>query len=322
MHQQLCCQVVKSIPGKKTTFLITVLAIATFGSACTPTRESSSATLPNAPQSPDSTTNQAGEEQTTITMSVIPWQISAEQEKKLQPLADYLAKTLKRPFKFTIAKDYQTAVDLLVKKKVELAYIGPGSYIEAHRRDPKIEPLVASINQDTKRPWYTSVIIASKARGIKTIPDLKGKRFAFVSKLSTSGYIAPMAHFQKLGINPEKYFGSVIMAGSHDKSKQALAKGKVDAIADDRRSYTEQVKEGKMNPKKYTIIWESVPLPSVPIVASSQISVELKDTLKKALIESPAGLMDPSGAAGVGYTLVQDGDYDIIREFQQRVSSK
>ncbi len=322
MHQQLCCQVVKNILSKKTTSLISVLAIAIFGSACTPTRESSSATLPNAAQSPTNTTNQAGYEQATITMSVIPWQVSVEQEQKLQPLADYLSKALKRPFKFQIAKDYQTAVNSLVQKKVELAYIGPGSYIEAHLRDPKIEPLVSSINQDTKRPWYTSVIIANKASGIKTIPDLQGKRFAFVSKLSTSGYIAPMAHFQKLGINPEKYFGSVIMAGSHDKSKQALIKGEVDAIADDRRSYTQQVKEGKMNPKKYTIIWESVPLPSVPIVASSKLSVELKDALKKALIEAPEGLIDPSGAAGIGYTLVQDGDYNIIREFQQRVSSK
>ncbi len=322
MHQQLFCQVVPKIPSRKTTFLISVLAIATFGSACTSTRESSSATLPNTAQSPDSITKQSGEAQATIKMSVIPWQVSAEQEKKLQPLADYLAKTLKRPFEFTIAKDYQTAVDLLVDKKVELAYIGPGSYIEAHRRDPKIEPLVSPINQETKRPWYTSVIVANKASGIKTISDLKGKRFAFVSKLSTSGYIAPMDHFQKLGINPDKYFSSVIMTGSHDKSKKALAKGEVDAIADDRRSYTEQVKEGKMNPEKYNIIWESVPLPSVPIVASSQISVELKDALKKALVEAPPGLTDPSGATGVGYTLVQDGDYDIIREFQKRVSSK
>ncbi|WGV25800.1 phosphate/phosphite/phosphonate ABC transporter substrate-binding protein [Halotia branconii] len=322
MHEQLCHQVVQNILSKKTTLLLSVLAIATLGSACTSNRESSSATLPSATQSPISTTQQSKEEQATITMSVIPWQVSAKQEKKLQPLADYLSKALKRPFKFEIAKDYQTAVNLLVEKKVELAYIGPGSYIEAHQRDPKIEPLVASINQDNKRPWYTSVIVANKASGIKTISDLKGKRFAFVSKLSTSGYIAPMAHLQKLGINPDKYFGSVIMTGSHDKSKQALVKGKVDAIADDRRSYTAQVKEGKIIPTKYNIIWESVPLPSVPIVASSQVSAELKDALKKALIEAPAGLKDPSGAAGVGYTLVQDADYDIIREFQQRVSSK
>ena len=232
MHQQLFCKVVTNILGRKTTFFTSVLAIAIFGMACTPTRESSSATQPNTAQSPANTTT--GEEQATITMAVIPWQVSAEQEKKLEPLADYLSKALKRPFKFEITKDYETAIDLLVKKKVDIAYLAPTSYIEAHRRDPNVEPLVAQINKETKRPWYTAVIIANKTSGIKTLKDLKGKRFAFVTKLSTSGYVVPTVHFQEIGINPERDFSSVIFAGSHDKTKQALVSGEVDAIADDR----------------------------------------------------------------------------------------
>ncbi|OUL35409.1 hypothetical protein BV372_11155 [Nostoc sp. T09] len=322
MYQQLFCKVVDSFPSKKATFSISALAIAIFSTACTPTRESSSATQPITAQSPASAPNQAGDEQATLTMAVIPWQVTTEQDKQLQPLADYLSQALKRPFKFQITKDYDQAVEALIQGKAELAYLGPSSYIAAHLRDPKIEPLVSPINRDTKRPWYTSVIITSKTSGIKTLQDLKGKRFAFVTKLSTSGYVVPMAKLQEFGINPNKDFSLVVFSGSHDKSKQALAKGEVDAIADDRRSYTEQVKEGKFDPRKYTIIWESVPLPSVPIVASSKVSIELKHTLKKALIDAPAGLIDPSGAIGAGYTLVQDGDYDIIREFQKRVPTK
>ncbi|MEH2142001.1 phosphate/phosphite/phosphonate ABC transporter substrate-binding protein [Nostoc sp.] len=315
MYQQLNCKVVRNIPDKKTTFLISALAIATFSTACTLAQ-------PNTTPSPANSTNQTEEGQATITMAVIPWQVSAEQEKKLQPLADYLTKALKRRFEFKITKDYETAIDLLVKRKVDIAYLAPTSYIEAHRRDPKVEPLVAQINKETKRPWYTAVIIASKTSGIKTLKDLKGKRFAFVTKLSTSGYIVPTVHFQEIGINPERDFSSVIFAGSHDKAKEALVKGEVDAIADDRRSYTDQVNEEKINPKKYTIIWESSPLPSVPLVASSKVSVKLKDELKKALIDAPPGLVDPTGGIGVGYTLVQDGDYDIVREMQKRIANK
>ncbi|OUL20244.1 hypothetical protein BV378_30155 [Nostoc sp. RF31YmG] len=322
MYQQLFCKVVDSFPNRKAIFWISGLAIAIFSTACTPTRESSSATQPITAESPGSVPNQAEDEQATLTMAVIPWQVTTEQEKQLQPLANYLTQALKRPFKFQITKDYDQAVEALIQGKAELAYLGPSSYIAARLRDPKIEPLVSPINQDTKRPWYTSVIITSNSSGIKTLQNLKGKRFAFVTKLSTSGYIVPMAHFQDIGINPEQDFTKVIFSGSHDKSKQALAKGEVDAIADDRRSYTEQVKQGKFDPRKYTIIWESVPLPSVPIVASSKVSIELKNALKKALIDAPAGLIDPSGAIGAGYTLVQDGDYDIVRDFQKRVPTK
>lgn len=304
-----------SFSKQNTTFWISILAIATFGLACSPSPEQSSI-------QPANTQNQLKTEPTAITMAVIPWQVSREQETKLQPLADYLSQQLKKPFQFQITKDYATAVELLVQGKVDLAYLGPSSYIQAKQQDPQIEPLVSSINQDTKRPWYTSVIIASKSSGIKKVQDLKGKRFAFVSKLSASGYVVPTAHFQEIGINPENDFSEVIFTGSHDKSKQALLNGKVDAIADDQRSYNQQLKEGKINPQQYIIIWESVPLPSVPITASSKVSGELKDALKKAFIEAPTGLIDPSGSAVAGYTLVQDRDYNIIRELQKRVANK
>ncbi|MBD2209495.1 phosphate/phosphite/phosphonate ABC transporter substrate-binding protein [Calothrix sp. FACHB-156] len=321
MYQQLFCKVVDSLPRIKASFWLAVLAIALLGTSCSATSESSSAIPASTAQSPSSSKPKQ-DEQAAITMAVIPWQVSSEQEQKLQPLADYLSKTLKRPFKFEIAKNYETAVELLIQGKVDLAYLGPSSYITARLRDSQIEPLVSPINQDTKRPWYTSVIITRKTSGIQNLQNLKGKRFAFVSKLSASGYVVPMAKFQELGIHPEKDFAAVIFAGSHDKSKQALINGEVDAIADDRRSYTGQIKQGKIDPKKYPIIWESVPLPSVPIVAASKVSTELKNTLKQVLIDAPAGLIDPSGAVGVGYTLVQDGDYDIMREFQKRVPTK
>lgn len=320
MYQQLFCKVVDNLPKIRATIWLSGLAIALFGTACTATRESSSAIQPLTVPSPHS--QRTENEQAAITMAVIPWQVSSEQEQKLQPLADYLGKTLKRPFHFEITKNYETAVELLIQGKVDLAYLGPSSYIAARLRDSQIEPLVSPINQDTKRPWYTSVIIASKTSGIQTLQDLPGKRFAFVSKISASGYVVPMAKLQELGINPQRDFRSVVFLGSHHKSKQALIKGEVDAIADDKRSYTQQIKEGKIDPKKYAIIWESVPLPSIPIVAASKVSVELKDHLKKALIDAPAGLIDPSGAVGVGYTLVQDSDYDIIRDFQKRVPTQ
>ncbi|MBD2162997.1 phosphate/phosphite/phosphonate ABC transporter substrate-binding protein [Calothrix membranacea FACHB-236] len=321
MYQQLFCKVVDNLPRIKASFWLALLAIALLGTSCSTTSESSSAIPASTAKSPSSSKPKQ-DEQAAITMAVIPWQVSSEQEQKLQPLADYLSKTLKRPFKFEIAKNYETAVELLIQGKVDLAYLGPSSYIAARLRDSQIEPLVSPINQDTKRPWYTSVIITSKTSGIQNLQNLKGKRFAFVSKISASGYVVPMAKLQELGIHPEKDFAAVIFTGSHDKSKQALIKGEVDAIADDRRSYTGQIKQGKIDPTKYSIIWESVPLPSVPIVAASKVSTKLKNTFKQVLLDAPAGLIDPSGAVGVGYTLVQDGDYDIMRDFQKRVPTK
>jgi phosphonate transport system substrate-binding protein len=255
-------------------------------------------------------------------MAVIPWQVSAEQEKQLQPLADYLSKTLGKPVKFQITKDYDTSIDLLVTGKVEMAFLGPLSYVKAHLRDPQVQPIVAPIEKTTGRPWYTSAIVVNNASGIKTLKDLKGKRFAFVSKSSTSGYLVPLAHFKDIGINPERDFATVKYAGSHDKAKADLLAGKVDAIADDKRSYLQQQKEGNIDPSKYKIIWESDPIPLSPIVVSSKLPSQLVIDLKKAFVNSPEGLLDPSGSQSAGYTLVEDRDYTPIRKLQERLKLK
>ena len=190
-----------------------------FWAECTTSKLAETQHLKNSVQSE---TGPREEEPATLNMVLIPWQVSAEQEEKLKPLADYLTQKLQRPFKFQIAPDYKTAVDLLVEEKVELAYLSTSTYIEARLRDPNVEPLAAPINSETGRPWYTSVIVANTNRGIKSLADLKGKRFAFVSKLSTSGYILPMVHFQEIGIDPKYDFAEILVAGSHAQVKAML----------------------------------------------------------------------------------------------------
>jgi phosphonate transport system substrate-binding protein len=304
-----------------------IVGIASIG--CSQVSEKQLTALPNNP-SPVTNNSQAvakpagviSNEEATIQMAIIPWQVEGDQETKLQPLKDYLTKATGRSFKFYITKNYNEAVDAVVKGKVELAYLSSSTYIEAHNRDSNVEPLVAPINKLSGRPWYKSIIVVSKASGINKLEELKGKRFAFVDKLSTSAYIVPRVHFMDMGIDPDRDFSQVEFSGSHAKSKAKLIAGEVDAIADDLNSYTEQQKQGTIDPTQLKIIWESSPIPSSPIVASSKVPTTLKNTLKKALVDAPDGLVDPSGAQGVGYTLVQDSDYDITRKLQNRIRAK
>lgn len=320
MQQHLPHKVQRSRRRSAACFMLALTVMAS-GAGCTQTPQSSIATQQDT-AAPASTTNKPGDELATLNMAIIPWQVSAEQEKQLQPLADYLTKTLNRPVKFQISKDYDTSVNLLVEGKVDLAYLGAFAYINARLRDPKVQPIVAPIDKTTGRPWYTSAIIVNNASGIKTLKDLKGKRFAFVSKLSTSGYLVPMAHFKDMKIVPERDFSQVKYAGSHDKVKTALIAGEVDAIADDKRSYVAQKKAGNFDPSKYKIIWESKPIPNSPIVASRNLSPQLIADLKKAFVNAPDGLLDPTGSESAGYTLAQDEDYTPIRKLQERLEVK
>lgn len=275
---------------------------------------------------PNSQVNPTTSPQTVVTetlnVAVIPWQSPTEQEKKLQPLADYLQQTMKRPVKFQIAKDYKTAVDLLVEEKVEMAYLAALTYIKANERNTNIKPLVLPIDEITGRPWYTSVIVADMRKGTKSIKDLKGKKFAFVSPSSTSGFLIPLNGLQKQGINPTRDFTRIRYSGSHDKAETALVKGEVDAIADDKASFLRAQTEGKLSAANYKIIWESDPIPTGPIVINTNKFTPAEITqLQQALIDAPIGVVDVSGSKSAGYTLAKDADFEPIRQIYNQMKS-
>jgi phosphonate transport system substrate-binding protein len=256
---------------------------------------------------------------TEINMAMIPWVSSEKQNEDIQQLEEYLTKTLSLPVKITLTKSYQASIDLLVEEKVEIAYLGPFSYIKAKERNPNLEPLVAHIEKSTARPWYSSVIIANTTAGINNLEDLKGKRFGFVSKSSTSGFLVASAQFKEMKIEPERDFAAVEYAGGHDKNLEALIAGTVDASAVNKITYLQFFDQGKLPEDQYKLIWESNPIPNSPIVISSQLPSQLKSKLQIAFINAPEGLVNVGGVRASGYTSVRDEDYDLIRKIQKNL---
>jgi phosphonate transport system substrate-binding protein len=258
----------------------------------------------------------------TLNVAVIPWQSPEKQKAKLQPLADYLRQKMNRSVNFAIAKDYATAVNLLVDEKAEMAYLAALTYIQAHERNASIAPLVLPIDETTGRPWYTSVIVADVSKKIESLQDLKGKRFAFVSPSSTSGFLMPLNALQAGGIDPTRDFASIRYPGSHDKAETALAKGEFDAIADDKASFLRAQAAGTLPTASYKIVWESDPIPTPPIVINTSKFTPAEITqLQQALIDAPVGVVDVSGAKSAGYTLAKDADFEPVRQIYNRLKS-
>ena len=253
---------------------------------------------------------------TSLTLTANPSRDATVQQKQLQTLAAYLQERVGIPVQIKIAKTYEQTVDLLVEEKADLASLGVFSYLQARDRNPQLEPLVVPIAKSTGRPWYTSVIVARTDRGIKTLEDLKGKRFGFLSRSSTSGFLVPSAYFQKVGINPKQDFGRIEYSGGHDRSVKLLAAGIVDAIATDKQTYLRESKAGRLTAENHRIIWESDPIPNGPIVVSPNLPEPLKIELKKAFLQTTAEFVDANGAEASGYSIAEDSDYDTIRRLK------
>jgi phosphonate transport system substrate-binding protein len=252
-----------------------------------------------------------------LKIGVLPAQKAKDQQRMIQQFDNYLEKSLNRTIDVKLAKNYNQAVDWLVKEEVDIAYLGPVTYLQALDRGAKIEPLVAPIDKSTGQPWYRSCIIVKSDSSIKTLTDLRNKRFSFVDKSSTSGYLMPMAAFNKLSINPEQDFSQVIYTGNHTKSMEALENGIVDAAATNIAAYLKQQKKSKLTSENSRILWTSSPLPHSPVVASKKLPPDLIKQLKKAFLNTPDGMEDVTGTESAGYTLVSPSDYEQIQQIRK-----
>jgi len=303
---------------KRQTALMVLVAPALIGISTGCTNPTSSN---NHPQPTASSQVKVDSTLSTLKIALLSNANDSQRQEQQRTLTEYLSKTLKLPISIEGAKDYDTAVSLLVEEKVQVAGLGPLTYIEAKRRNPQIEPIAAPINKNTGRPWYKSAIISNAASGIKTINDLKGKRLGFVSKLSTSGYMFPVVHLLGLGFKFDSDFASVQFFKSHDKTLAALLNGQVDAVAVELDVYNQAKEAGKIN-DSYQVIWESEPIPQSPIVVSQKLPSKLIEQLKEAFLNAPIGMLNNEGVASNGYTLMQDSDYDRVRQVKKELDEK
>ena len=163
-----------------------------------------------------------------IRITGIPDDNPTEIARHYQPVVNLLKKNLKTDVVYVPVTDYGAAVHALLSKKVDFAWLGGLSYVQA-RRQGDVIPLV-SRDIDKK---FRSVIVVNKNKHIKGIHDLKGKKFAFGAKSSTSGHLMPRYFLTtKFRRNIVKEFaGPPLFSGAHDATVALVQSGKVDAGA-------------------------------------------------------------------------------------------
>jgi len=169
---------------------------------------------------------QAGAQQ-VFRITAIPDESPTELARKAAPLVKYLEARLGMKIEFTPVTDYAASVEALVNRKVDLAWFGGFTFVQAAARSGgKVIPLV----QREEDERFRSVFITSDP-AIKALSDLKGKDVSFGSQSSTSGHLMPRSYLLQAGLDPDKDFRRVAYSGAHDATIAAVAAGKVQAGA-------------------------------------------------------------------------------------------
>lgn len=161
-----------------------------------------------------------------LRVSAIPDEAPTELQRKFTPLGDYLKKETGLDVQFTPVTDYAAVVEGLATNKIDLAWLGGFTFVQARIRT---NGGVVPIAQRAEDEVFTSKFIVPIDSTAKSLADLKGKTFAFGAPSSTSGSLMPRYFLLQAGINPEKDFKTVAFSGAHDATVAFVAANRAEA---------------------------------------------------------------------------------------------
>ena len=189
--------------------------------------------------------------QSSLKVSAIPDESPTELQRKFAPLGKYLENEIKMKVQFIPVTDYAAVVEALAAKKIEMAWLGGFTFVQARLRTGNANPII----QREEDRVFTSKFITNSASGINNLADLKGKTFTFGSVSSTSGSLMPRYFLLQNKLVPEKDFRRVAYSGAHDATALQVESGKVDAGVLNASVWDKLVEGKKVDPAKVKVIW-------------------------------------------------------------------
>lgn len=228
-----------------------------------------------------------------------------------EPLRAYLEKKLGLPVEIVVGANYAATSEALRFGRLDIAYLGPVTYILQSRRaalQPFARPSHAQVG-----PTFKAVVIVPADSPAKTLADLRGKDVAFGDPASTSGTWVPRYQLLEAGLVSGRDY-SLRVLGAHDAVALAVANRKVAAGGLSGPVYERLLKENKIPPHTTRVLAESADIPEYMWTFREGLDAALREQIRLAFI----GVTDAQ-ALGVfraeAFIPATDSDVDRVRHW-------
>ncbi|MBW4478189.1 MAG: phosphate/phosphite/phosphonate ABC transporter substrate-binding protein [Tolypothrix brevis GSE-NOS-MK-07-07A] len=167
---------------------------------------------------------------------------STDLQSKANAIAAFLSKELQIPVQAQVGDD-TAAVEALRANRADVAFLSSRPALKAQELANARLYLAEVRSTYSGRYTYNSVFVVPKNSPLQTrnsakatLEQLRGKKIAFTSPTSGSGFIFPVSQLVTLNLVPnrdrlDEFFGQVSYGGNYSKALQAVLRGQVDAAA-------------------------------------------------------------------------------------------
>lgn len=238
-------------------------------------------------------------EQDKLVIAIQPTSTPEQLSAQSKELEAFLEERLGRDVELFFPLSYAGVIEALRFGHADAAFMGAWPAVLAGQK-AGTEVILSEIREvmidkeKKEESYYFSYWVVARDSAYQSLQDLRGKKAAFPSQVSSSGYVAPLAKLVELGFikrenaaaDPKSFFSEVFFAGGYAQAWEALKKGQVDVtvIAGDvPESLYNEVLENTRT------VEQQGPIPSHVIVVRKDTS----DEMKKSLVDAFMALNDP-----------------------------
>lgn len=255
----------------------------------------------------------------SLKLAFIPQENPEKLLGDIEVITAWLSGEIGIPVEGFVTFDHAVAVEALRNGDADISFMGGLPFVLAEKEIGAV-PLLSEVYRGA--PSYTGRIFVRKDSGIETLADLKGRDIAFADPISESGYMFPLAEFEKAGLiagpaQAEEFFSRVFFAGGYQQAMQAMAQGLVDAAG------ASQYADLLLTPEQQaevTWIAESPAIPSHVVIARPG----LDPALTEKFVATMMTLNQPEHRGKLAYLYGPDGyvradsaAYDGVRDMAQ-----
>jgi len=252
-----------------------------------------------------------------LQIGILPEQNIFRQFERYEPLMAYLGRKTGVKFELKILPRYGNIIDNFKSSGLDGAFFGSFSYALAHAK-LGMEVIARPVGLDNTSTYH-GLIFARKDSGIRNARGMKGKRFAFVDKATTAGYLLPLEYFHENGIDDYRnYLREVYFAGTHEDAILDVLNRKADIGAAKNTVFERMVEKDNNVQNALVIIARSPEVPENALALRRDIDGELKKKIRDGLLgmnQDPEGreILKEFGAAR--FIETTDNDYEPVYRY-------
>lgn len=224
-----------------------------------------------------------GEEMKTLNFGIISTESSQNLRTMWDPFLDDMSDQLGMEVKAFFAPDYAGIIQAMRFDKVDLAWYGNKSAMEAVDRAGG--EIFAQTVDVTGNPGYWSLLITHRDnKDLNTVEDVlsnaKDLTFGNGDPNSTSGFLVPGYYvFAANGVDAKSAFKRTLNS-SHETNALAVASKQVDVATFNTESYSRLQETHPQKAEQLKILWKSPLIPADPLVWRKNLPENVKSKVR------------------------------------------